>query len=56
MKINIKSILFSLILIFTSFVFNIEQSNAICFLFDGTYIGSAITTGSDGKKLVDHFL
>ena len=51
MKINIKNILFSLILIFTSFVFNIEHSNAICFLFDGTYVGAAITTGSDGKKI-----
>ncbi len=50
MKINIKNILFSLILIFTSFVFNIESSNAICFLFDGTYIGAAIVTTSSEKK------
>ncbi len=51
MKINIKNILLSLILIFTSFMFNIENSNAICFLFDGTYVGAAIVTGSDGKKV-----
>ena len=51
MKINIKNILLSLILIFSSFVFNIENSNAICFLFDGTYIGTSIITGSDGKKV-----
>ena len=45
-----KNILLALIFIFALFVFNIEYSNAICFLFDGTYVGAAITTGSDGKK------
>ena len=51
MIIKMKNILLALIFIFALSVFNIEQSNATCFLFDGTYIGAAITTGSDGKKV-----
>ena len=43
-----KNILLALIFVFALFVFNIEHSYAECFLFDGTYIGSATLTTSDG--------
>ncbi len=45
-----KNILFALIFVFTLSVFNVEHSYAECFLFDGTYIGSATLTSSDGHK------
>ena len=46
MTIKVKNILLSLILIFTISGFNTQQSNAICFLFDGTYVGAVNFKGN----------
>ncbi len=48
MKKSLSVLLFVFVLFFNT-VHNPVYS--ICFLFDGTYIGAAITTGSNGKKV-----
>ena len=45
-----KKILSVLIFVFALSIFSIEHSYAECFLFDGTYIGSATLTNSNGDK------
>ncbi len=45
-----KKSLFLLLFVFVLFSVNHNPAYSTCFLFDGTYVGTAITTGSDGKK------
>lgn len=46
-----KKKLFLLLFVFVLFSVGLNPSYSTCFLFDGTYVGAAITTGSDGKKV-----